>query len=247
MAKYRLYRKTWWLVLLLGIVIGLVLFTHRYRILHVAIEHLDRVDVWWVGFTRQKIAALTFDDGPDPRYTPQILKILKKHQTPATFFMAGENAQKYPGLVSAICHYGHGIGNHTFSHPHLTSLTIPEITAELAATDRAVQTACGIRPALFRPPYEELSGDILSVSHRLHKHVILSTVTLEHAAAKSPRAMAKRAANMVFPGAIILVHDGRLNRTRTVQALPYLIEALNSKGYRIIPVQRLLATHHEKR
>lgn len=225
------------------ILVGLILFNNRYLLLQYALKKLDRIDIAWMGLTRQKVVALTFDDGPDSRYTPRILAILKKYHTPATFFVTGANALKYPKLVLDEYRSGFMIGNHSFSHPHLAMLTTTKVITELMTTDRAIQEATGMNPSLFRPPYEELSGDIIPVSRRLHKKIVLSTITLEHKSAKNPRAMAERVVKLVFPGAIILMHDGRLNRDRTVKALPYLIKALSVKGYRIVPVQRLLSTN----
>jgi len=235
--------KKWWLILTIGLGIGLILFNNRYFLLQYTFKKLDRIDIEWMEFPRQKMVALTFDDGPDPRYTPRILTILKKYKAPAVFFVTGMNALKYPNLVLDEYRSGFVIGNHSFSHPHLAILATTKVITELKATDRAIQAVTGMNPSLFRPPYEELSDSIITVSRRLHKKIILSTITLEHKSAKNPLAMAERAAKLACPGAIILMHDGRLNRDQTVRALPYLIKALTVKGYRLVPLQRLLSTN----
>ena len=147
--------------------------------------------------------------------------------------------QKYPQLVKEEIQNGHVIGNHTFSHPHLSTLSVDQIRTELDTTDEIIQEVSGKKPLFFRTPYEELNENILKVSHLGHKQIILSTITLEHALSKTPKAKAERVIRMVFPGAIILAHDGRLNRHSTVQALPYLIQGLQAKGYRFVSLQEL--------
>jgi peptidoglycan-N-acetylglucosamine deacetylase len=223
------------------VVIGLLVFYNRYLLLQYTISTIHKINVKWMGPSNQKLVALTFDDGPDPRYTPRILSILKKYHTPATFFVEGANVLKYPELVLTEYRAGYEIGNHSFSHAHLAGLTAYEVNNELELTDRAIQATTGRKPVIFRPPYEELSEPILIASRRRHKNIVLSTITLERDSIKSPRAMANRVARRIFPGAIILMHDGRLNRNQTVKALPYLIKTLTAKGYRAVSLQQLLS------
>jgi peptidoglycan/xylan/chitin deacetylase (PgdA/CDA1 family) len=196
--------------------------------------------VEWMGNTREKVVALTFDDGPDRVYTRQILAVLKRYRVSATFFVTGMNARKYPDLIRAEFSAGHLVGNHTHTHPHLQQLSEADILNELQMTDQTIASASGEKTFLFRPPYEELNENILNVSRKLHKKVVMSTVTLEHHRLKTPKEEAERVVERVYPGAIILAHDGRLNRIRTVEALPYLIKGLTAKGYRIIPLNKLL-------
>jgi peptidoglycan-N-acetylglucosamine deacetylase len=228
-----------WILLILFTAIFIVLFVNRYLLFEKTITFLNKVDVLWMGNTDHKIVALTFDDGPDPVYTPQILKILRKSNISATFFLEGENAQKYPDIVKAEVKQGHLIGNHTFSHPHLNRLSIDHIQTQLTETDKVILKITGKTPKYFRSPYEELTENILTVTHSQHKQIILSTLTVEHESAKTPQAKADRVIRLVFPGAIILAHDGRLNRHSTVESLPYLIKGLESKGYRIVPLPEL--------
>jgi peptidoglycan-N-acetylglucosamine deacetylase len=228
-----------WILLISITAVFTVLFVNRYLLFEKTITFLNKVDVLWMGNTNQKIVALTFDDGPDPIYTPQILKTLGKYNVPATFFLVGENVQKYPELVTAEMKNGHLIGNHTYSHPHLNMLSTVNIQTQLAETDKVIFKITGKKSKFFRPPYEELTENILSSSHSQHKQIILSTLTLEHELAKTPQAKADRVIRLAFPGAIILAHDGRLNRHSTVEALPYLIKGLQAKGYRVVPLSEL--------
>lgn len=229
-----------WILLLLVTLAFLILFINRFLLFEKTINFFNKVNVIWMGNTTQKIVALTFDDGPDPLYTSRVLDLLQKYHIPATFFLVGKNVQKYPQLVKREIENGHTIGSHTFSHPHLNTLSVEQIRSQLDKTDRMIETISGKKPSFFRSPYEELNENILRVSHLEHKQIILSTITLEHALAKTPKAKAERVIRMIFPGAIILAHDGRLNRHSTVEALPYLIQGLQAKGYRFVSLKELL-------
>ena len=240
-------KKTGWpimIVILIGLIgLGIGLSFNRYFLIQTTYDFVNQSDVLWMGFNSQKVVAFTFDDGPDPSYTPQILATLKKYRVPATFFIEGANVLKYPGLVQAELKDGHTIGNHTFDHPHLAKESVEIIREELERTDRAIREVTGQTPRIFRPPYEELTEAIITASRGLHKQLIMSTITLEHHSVKTPQTKAERVVRLVFPGAIILMHDGRLNRASTVQALPYLIRGLKSRGYRIIPLNKLVGTN----
>jgi Predicted xylanase/chitin deacetylase len=228
-----------WILLIFVTCLLLLLFVNRYLLFEKTISFMDKVDVSWMGYTDQKKIALTFDDGPDPVYTPKVLNILRKYHAPATFFLEGANVKRYPELVRRIIKDGHAIGNHTYTHPHLSTMRVSQIKAQITATDTVIRKICGKKPLFFRPPYEELTENILIICHRLHKQIILSTITLEHESVKAPKAKAERVIRLVFPGAIILAHDGRLNRSTTVEALPYLIKGLRAKGYRIVSIREL--------
>ncbi len=229
-----------WILLILVTVTFFILFINRFLLFEKAINFFNKVNVIWMGNTSQKIVALTFDDGPDPLYTSQVLELLQKYHIPATFFLVGKNVQKYPQLVKKEIENGHTIGSHTFSHPHLNTLSVEQIRSQLDTTDRVIKEISGKKPLYFRTPYEELNENILRVSRLEHKQIILSTITLEHALSKTPKAKAERVIRMIFPGAIILAHDGRLNRHSTVEALPYLIQGLQAKGYRFVSLKELL-------
>jgi peptidoglycan-N-acetylglucosamine deacetylase len=215
-----------------------VLFHNQIYFRAAAFFNHDDID--WMGFTNEKIVALTFDDGPDPRFTPKVLEILKKYHIPATFFVEGINVSEYPELVLEEYKSGHTIGNHTFTHPHLSILTVTGVKDEITFTDDEIQKITGEIPALFRPPYEELTDNIIKASRELHRTIIMSTITLEHTSDPTAKTEADRVSNLIFPGAIILAHDGRLNRSKSVSALHFLIQALTAKGYRFVSMSELL-------
>ena len=102
---------------------------------------------------QDKKVAITFDDGPDPAYTPRILDVLKQEQAPATFFLIGLEVQKFPGLAKRIYQEGHAIGNHTFTHPDISEVSQRYMTLELNVTERLFASKMGVKPLFFRPPY----------------------------------------------------------------------------------------------
>jgi len=238
MMKLKLLNQTMFLWTIIGLLL-VILLVNWYYLASPAFFYLRHVDIHWAGYTREKLVALTFDDGPDPRFTPEILEILKENHIPATFFVLGKNVRKYPEIVKEELRLGHEIGNHTYDHQHLNKLTTNEINQELVKTDRVMKRVTGRISHIFRPPYEELDEPILVSTREQEKEMILSTITLEHSS-YSCEAEVSRVMQKVFPGAIILAHDGRLNRSETVEALPLLIQALEVKGYKIVSLKQLL-------
>jgi len=192
--------------------------------------------------TREKVVALTFDDGPHPDFTPAILDALEMYQVKATFFMIGERMQKYPQIVERVVADGHAIGNHTYDHPHdLESLASPEVIRELDDCEQIIEQMTGRRTHLFRPPRGLLNGTILTIAKEEGYQTILWTVSADHHDAPTPEAMAKRVLEHVRPGAIILAHDGTFaSRIRDVRATPLIISELQRRGYRFVTVPELL-------
>lgn len=201
-------------------------------------------EVVWRVKTHHKIVALTLDDGPDPKYTPQVLNILKQENIHCTFFLIGEKIQKYPDLAKEEVLNGNLIGNHTWDHPDLLKDTSGQDISEIERCEQEIEKICGERTYLFRPPKGMWDGDTFLAAHEIGYRMILWTVTVEHHSAKTPEAMAQRIINKVRPGMIILAHDGEphhaLNREKTMKALPLIIEGLKQKGYQFVTVEELL-------
>lgn len=198
----------------------------------------------------RKLVALTFDDGPDPVYTPQVLDFLADHRIHATFFVVGEQVQEYPEIVKREVKEGHSIGNHTYSHRLLTELSASEVGEEIEKGQKAIEAAVGIRPRLFRSPYGRLNRMVLDSTRESGCSMILWSACIEHRLLKTPQEMADRVLNMTAPGAIILVHDGRTrfatDRSSSVAALKILVEELKKQGYQFVTVPELMRESAEQ-
>ncbi len=199
-----------------------------------------------------KTLALTFDDGPDPEYTPAILDILKQKNVKATFFIIGANAEAHPALIQRIINEGHEVGNHTFTHPNLAE-TAPEADKiEYNATQRLFEALTGRRMVLFRPPYlgdaEPVTKDeILPVQIAQDQGYLTVGVHVDPFDWQQPslQEMMQRILHSVTDpdpetrGNVILLHDSGGDRTRTIELLPGMIDALRARGYKFVLVSRL--------
>jgi cellulose synthase/poly-beta-1,6-N-acetylglucosamine synthase-like glycosyltransferase/spore germination protein YaaH/peptidoglycan/xylan/chitin deacetylase (PgdA/CDA1 family) len=199
--------------------------------------------------------ALTFDDGPDPAYTPRILDILHAKQAPATFFVIGLDASNSPALLRRIYNEGHEIGNHTYTHPHFSDTSRLQIKLELNLTERLFGSLLGIKPVLFRPPYgidhqPESADEVaqLPIPQSLG-YIIIGSRIDPHDWGGEPgggvpsvqQIVARvREQALAHKGNIVLLHDGGGNRSNTVAALPQIIDELRAAGFELVPVSMLL-------
>ncbi len=190
--------------------------------------------------TDEKVVALTFDAGSDAGHTLTILDILDAEQVKATFFVTASWLEKYPELGAAIASRGHGLGNHTGSHPHLTTLTDDQIREELTSTEEGAQSACGrsTRP-FFRPPFGEYDQRISRlIAEAGYDYMILWTIDSLDWKMISAEELTQRIVDGAEPGAIILMHVG--SQTNEPQALPETIKQLKANGYRFATLSELL-------
>ncbi len=185
--------------------------------------------------------ALTFDDGPNPPYTSNILAILRQFGIKATFFCIGRQVAAHPELVRQEEAAGDTIGNHTWSHPFLTALSAPQILAQLTMTSDIVQKTIGVRPGFFRPPYEALNARVLTQVDRLGLTTFLWSDDPQDWSRPGSNVIINRVLSQVGNGAIILMHDGGGDRSQTVAALPTIIETLHKRGFRFVTSQQLVA------
>lgn len=196
--------------------------------------------------------ALSFDDGPDPAYTPAILDILKAKNVKASFFVIGANAEAYPALLQRILAEGHELGNHTFTHPNLAETSPEADKIEYNATQRVVEALTGRRMVLFRPPYlgdaEPVNKDeIIPVQIAQDQGLLTIGVHVDPFDWQQPPIEEMRRhifeaitdPNLETRGNIILLHDSGGNRSKTVAMLPGLIDDLRAKGYKFVPVSEL--------
>jgi peptidoglycan/xylan/chitin deacetylase (PgdA/CDA1 family) len=185
--------------------------------------------------------ALTFDDGPNPPYTNQVLALLKQYGVHATFFCVGSEVAAYPDLVRQEVAAGHSIGNHSWSHPLLTSLSAAEIRSQLTMTGDIIQQVTGTRPVFFRPPYGAVNAQVLTQVNQLSLTTFIWSDGSLDWTAIGPAAITHQVLSTVTNGAIILLHDGGGNRSRTLAALPSIIEGLQARHFRLVTLDQLVA------
>jgi len=202
--------------------------------------------------------AMTFDDGPDPQWTPKILDVLKREHVPGAFFLIGIQAEKFSSLTQRIYREGHEIGNHTFTHPDISSIGTGYMKVELNLTERLFASRLGIRTMLFRPPYSvDAEPDTEDEVRPLELTQSMGYITIGNKIdtkdwsdepALTPQQIAARVLDHLPPcqpndtqcGNIILMHDGGGNRERTVLALPLIIDGARARGFQFVPVYQLM-------
>jgi peptidoglycan-N-acetylglucosamine deacetylase len=209
--------------------------------------------------------ALTFDDGPLPPYSDQILDILRSQNTKATFFVCGKDAGRHPEILRRICAEGHTIGNHTWSHPYLFFMDREKFAEEIDRTQRVIQQATGGTPRFFRPPYGARWFGLYPVLRERGLHLVQWSASGDDWELGAEAIVSSVRAGL-RPGAIILLHDGlqksggylqgllrrifpstgSQNRqpdadaSETVKALPAIIEAAREMGYEFVSVEDFL-------
>ncbi|MFG2733543.1 polysaccharide deacetylase family protein [Streptomyces carpaticus] len=181
-----------------------------------------------------KKIALTLDDGPHPTYTPQVLKLLRKHKVPGTFFVIGENAHSHPDLVRAIADEGHLVANHSWSHPQLDTLSTKRVRRELGDTSDLIQDILGAPPGLARAPYGAWDKDALTVCAELGMEPLGWSVDTNDWARPGTSKITASVLDGAHSGAIVLTHDGGGDRSQTVTALGQVLPKLLDRGYELV-------------
>ena len=179
---------------------------------------------------------LTFDDGPHPKWTPQILDVLAEHDAHATFFMLGTEAQSYPKLVRRVAREGHAVASHTWNHPDLTRITDWEVLTQVADTSRAL----GQGDRCVRPPYGATDGRVRAVIEARGDHEILWDVDPQDWSRPGPAKIVSNVLDNVKPGSVVVMHDGGGDRAQTVKALESLLPALAERGYTLAALPQCL-------
>ena len=197
--------------------------------------------------TQEKIVALTFDDGPYPPYTQQVLNVLKENGVPATFFVVGKNVERYPELVKRIVAEGHQLGNHTYSHPDLLKLDRGQIAAEVDKTQRLLFEITGRVPDIMRPPHGFRDAVVMEVMAERNLKVVEWSVMCRDWVNPGVETITRRVVSKVKSGSIILLHDGdgvdsTASRAQTVEATRRIIHELKSQDYRFVTVDEILKT-----
>jgi peptidoglycan-N-acetylglucosamine deacetylase len=200
--------------------------------------------------TSEPVVGLTFDDGPDPRYTPSVISMLAEAEVRATFFLVGVNALASRSLVGKLVDAGHSIGNHTQDHRELEFLSPPLVSAQIERGQRSIIRAGAPAPSLFRPPkgFTDEAVGVLAEANRFR--TVFWEFCVERFVNHQPVADGvDEILDKVRPGSIILAHDGgrivgsgrpALSRRRTMEAVPLLLDGLARKGLRVVDVPTLL-------
>ena len=224
-------------------------------------EHMDvypsLYTVQCYGYHPNKVA-LSFDDGPDPKWTPRILDILKRENVRGAFMLIGEEAQQNMGLMQRIVDEGHEIGNHTFTHPDISEISARQLDLELKLTNRLFAARLGLEPLYFRPPYDideepdtdDQAAPVVKIQEMGFTVVgnKIDTNDWDERIRKTPAQMAQSVLDQLefmktrpqHRGSIILMHDGGGDRSATIAALPVIIDTLRAHGYEIVPVSALM-------
>jgi peptidoglycan/xylan/chitin deacetylase (PgdA/CDA1 family) len=187
-----------------------------------------------------KLIALTFDDGPDKRYTTDILDILKEKGVKATFFVVGQQVTKNPEVLQRIVDEGHAVGNHTYHHKDLSKLNKQQIIEEVKTSDAAIKKAIGYTPSMVRAPYGAVSDTLKVLLKSNNRELVGWNIDTRDWAGTSSADIRKMIKNEAKPGGIILMHSfGGKHIKNTVQALPDVIDDLVEKGYTLVTADQI--------
>jgi peptidoglycan/xylan/chitin deacetylase (PgdA/CDA1 family) len=196
--------------------------------------------VIWSGLTQHRRVALTFDDGPMPNWTPQVLATLARHDVPATFFLKGINVQRH-GAIHHSSVGTHELGNHSWDHPDLARLGYRDCTDQMARTSSIIERVYGAKPTLFRPPYGHLAGSsFLAAAEQKLTTVLWNTQMNERRFMDKPAGIVASVCGAARPGSIILCHDtGPSDRLVTIENLDAIITGLKADGFAFTTVSEL--------
>jgi peptidoglycan/xylan/chitin deacetylase (PgdA/CDA1 family) len=195
------------------------------------------------GAASAPLVALTFDDGPSPDQTANILSTLEQYRAPATFFVVGASARDRPGLIQREVADGFTIAIHTWDHPYMTGLAPAQRAWELASTVQAIHNAVGATYCLpyWRPPFGDYNGEILAQTQALGLATVTWSVDPADYNAPGVQTIVDRVLSNARPGSIVLLHDGYFFRGQTAQALPAIITGLRARGFTLATLPQVLA------
>jgi len=209
-------------------------------------------DIDQIGGAKKKIV-LSFDDGPDGRWTPKILDILKEKKVPGIFFVIGDQANRAPDLLKREYNEGHEIGNHTWTHPQFDEISRTQLKWELNLTQRLIESTLGVKSLFFRPPYgidhqPEYAEEVAQLPYPQELGYIIVGQRIdpddwrmtEDKHQRPAQEIADEVLRQAKNGNIVLLHDGGGERAQTVAALPLIIDKLRAKGYQFVSVADLL-------
>ena len=193
------------------------------------------------GDKSKKQIALTFDDGPDPRSTPQLLELLRERKIPGTFFCIGKKVEQNPELARQILREGHLLENHSYAHSNFTNFyPAAKLQDELQRAQNAIQAATEITPKFFRPPIGLSNPNTFRVAAKLNLQVIGWSVRSLDTITPSPQKIVARIVRGLHPGAIVLLHDGNIPAEKLLATVKSLLDETQKLGYEIVRLDELL-------
>ena len=182
--------------------------------------------------------AITFDDGPSSALTPKVLDVLKRHGASATFFVLGDNASRYPSILTRAVAEGHEIGNHTFSHINMKTAGRDKVCSEISRTNSIIRSATGRNVRVMRPPYGATSADLVNLMYNQYNlRSILWNVDTKDWQHPGVNVVVQRAVNSAKPGSIILLHD---IHSSTLAAVEGIVTGLQARGFKLVTVSQLI-------
>lgn len=184
----------------------------------------------------EPVVALTFDDGPNPRFTAQILDVLRRFAVPGTFFQIGASAAAYPDLTRAVAAEGHAVANHTWSHRDLRSVPESQYGHQIGDTGRLLQSLTGQDIVCTRPPGGAVNGAVVARLAARRQATVMWSADSQDWRRPGVAAIVRNAVAGVGPGSIILLHDGGGDRSQTVAAPPQIIQTIRARGLTLVPV-----------
>ncbi|HEY3416079.1 MAG TPA: polysaccharide deacetylase family protein, partial [Armatimonadota bacterium] len=188
--------------------------------------------------------ALTFDDGPNPLYTPSILAELKRYNAHATFFLVGKMVQLYPDLATQIMGEGHELANHTYTHPNITKLSKNEVIAEVLRNRTMIKDVTGVQTYLFRPPGGNIDAAVTRQLRQLDYNIIYWDINAGEFRKFTPEEQAAQILSHVRDGSILLLHNGPIDGTLNI--LPTLLTQLSRRGYTFMTVSEIMGGNKPK-
>ncbi len=200
--------------------------------------------VLWRAPIKGRKIALTFDDGPHPVYTPQILEVLEKFKVPATFFLIGKYLQSNLNLAKETVHAGHEVGNHTFNHQRMWQLTDLKMNDEIKRTDDLLRNLDGAAPRFLRPPMGLFSKRVLNNVEAAGYKTVVGNVYPRDPHLPGRKKILNRVLSRVIKGSIIILHDGgntnHVDRSQTIWAVERFIPELQEQGFEFVTLSELI-------
>ena len=203
--------------------------------------------ILWEIQTEEKVVALTFDDGPHPQYTEQVLNLLDQYEAKGTFFLVGEHAENNPEIVYRMYEDGHEIANHTYTHPFTKS--VPIVMKEIEQANDVLFSITGYAPTLFRPVEGQYTDELVEEIVKEGYKLVMWSWHQDTEDWKDPGVdkIVDKVLSGIEEGNIVLFHDGGGNREQTVKALEKILPELKKQGYKFITVSEMLKLQEEEK